>query len=175
MLRKLMLPVVLGICDGVLNTLVLAAGRLTNASQPMTLDFAFRIALVAFFSGAFVFYVARYAELRGQLIGAERQLNMTSSGKLAMGALGRAVQKEAIVAAIAASCAGFCGALVPLIAATLAPQRRWISIIVSLVTLALLATALARAVHGATLRWIAGLVLGGALLAILGIVLRVVD
>lgn len=174
MSQKLMLPVVLGLCDGILTTLVLTAGRLTDAAQPMTLDFALRIALVAFLSGAFVFYVARYAELRGQLIHAERQLNMSAYGKLATGALGRAVRKEATVAAAASSCMGFCGALVPLLAATLVPQYRWTAIIAALVTLAVLGSILARVVHGATFRWIAGLVFGGILLTVLGVFLRVV-
>jgi len=174
MSRKLMLPVVLGLCDGILTTLVLAAGRLTDVAQPMTLGFAIRIALVAFLSGAFVFYVARYADLRYELIHAARQLNMSAYGKLANSALGRAVQKEAITAAVASSGAAFAGALVPLLAAALVPQFQWTSITVSLIALAILAAALARAVRGAVAQWIAGLVLGGVCLTLLGLCLKVV-
>jgi len=174
MSQKFTLPLVLGLCDGILTTLLLAAGRLTNIAEPVTFGFAIRIALVAFLSGAFVFYVARYADLRQQLIHAERQLTMSAYGKLATGALGRAVRKEATIAAAASSGAAFTGALVPLLAAALVPQYRWTSIIVSLTALAILAAALARVVRGAVARWIVGLVLGGVCLTVVGLFLRVV-
>ena len=171
--KQLMLPVVLGLCDGIFTTLLLAAGRLTEIGHPVTVMFAIRIALVAFLSNALVFYVARYSELRGQLIHAERQLNMSSFGKLATGALGRAVRKQATLAAAASSGAGFSGALIPLLVAALLPQYRWISIVAALVALAVLGAALARVVHGAALRWIAGLLAGGIALTVFGTLMRV--
>lgn len=169
-----LLPVVLGLCDGLLTTLVLAAGRLTKAGQPITLSLAFRIAAVTFLSGAFVFFVARYAELRGELRHAERQLTLGSNGHLATGALGRAVRKEAMLAATVSSSAAFLGALIPLLSAALTPNVRWTSVLVTLAALALMGLGVARSVHGKPTSWIAGLVLGGVLMTVLGVLLRVV-
>ena len=158
--KGILLPALLGFCDGILTALVLAANRIMDAVQPMTLSLAFRIAAVALFSGAFVFFVARYAELRGELIRAERQLNLTSHGRLAAGALGLAVRKEAMLAAGASSSTAFCGALVPLLAAALVPNCRWTSIITALVVLASMGIGLSRALHGSPIRWLTGLVIG---------------
>ncbi len=52
-------------------------------------NLAIRVATAALVSGGFVFFVAKYAELRGQLIQAEKELNLTSHGKLATTTLGK--------------------------------------------------------------------------------------
>jgi predicted membrane protein (TIGR00267 family) len=173
--KMFLLPSVLGLCDGTLTTLVLAAGRITNRIQAVTFDLAFRIAAVALFSGVFVFFVARYAELRGELISYERQLNLTAHGQLASGALGSAVRREAILAATISSTAAFCGSLVPLLTAALLPNWRWTAIIAALVTLCVMGVALSHVLHGSTIRWSIGLVIGGVVLAILGAYLKIID
>jgi predicted membrane protein (TIGR00267 family) len=173
--KVIFLPTVLGLSDGILNTLVLAAGRLTNSTDPVTLGLALRIATVAFFSGIFVFFVAKYAQLREELIRAERQLNLTSRGRFASGALGTAVRREAILAATISSIASFCGALVPLLAAALLPNYRGTAIIAALITLSVMGIALSRVLHGSAIRWPIGLVIGGALLTILGAYLRIIE
>jgi hypothetical protein len=58
------LPMVLGFSDGILTALTLAAGRLTRPEEGVSLSFALRIAAGALVSGAFVFFVAHYAESR---------------------------------------------------------------------------------------------------------------
>jgi predicted membrane protein (TIGR00267 family) len=172
--RESLLPVVLGFSDGILTALTLAAGRLTNPEQGVSLGLGLRIAAGALASGAFVFFVARYAELRRELIRAERQLNLTSHGRLAASHLGTAVLREATLSGLISSVAAFCGALVPLAAAALVPGYRWTSIAAALAALALLGVALAHVVHGSVLRWSVGLAVGGAALSIAGMHLKIV-
>jgi predicted membrane protein (TIGR00267 family) len=170
-----LLPLVLGFSDGILTALTLAAGRLTSDEHTMTFSLALRIAVGALVSGAFVFFVARYAELRRELIQAERQLNLTSHGQLAASHLGAAVFREGLLSGLISSVAAFCGALVPLVIAAFLPEYRWVSIIAALVTLALMGVGLARVVHGRVFRWSAGLVAGGGALSIVGAYLKIVS
>jgi predicted membrane protein (TIGR00267 family) len=172
--RERLLPLVLGFSDGILTALTLAAGRLTSREQPVTASLALRIAAGALASGAFVFFVARYSELRRELIRAERQLNLTSHGQLAASRLGAAVFREGLLAGLISSVAAFCGALVPLMVAALLPGYRWASIVAALVTLALLGIGLAHTVHGRMLRWSVGLVAGGVVLSIVGAYLKII-
>jgi predicted membrane protein (TIGR00267 family) len=172
--REHLLPTVLGFSDGILTALTLAAGRLTSSAQPVSFGLALRIAVAALVSGAFVFFVARYAELRGGLIHAERQLNLATHGRLAAGRLGVAVRTEAIEAATISSVAAFCGALVPLLAAAILPHHRWSSVSAALMALVLLGAGLARLLHGSLFRWSVGLACGGILLSFVGAYLKIV-
>ena len=172
--RENLLPLVLGFSDGILTALTLAAGLLTGGGGGVTLSLALRIAAGALVSGAFVFFVARYSELRRELIRAERQLNLISHGRLAASHLGSAALREAALSAALSSVAAFCGALIPLIVAALLPAYRWVSILAALVTLALLGIGLARAVHGHVVSWTVGLVAGGGVLSVIGAYLKIV-
>jgi len=172
--RGLMLPIVLGLADGIMTSLTLTSGLLANSGRPVTFNLALRIAIGAFASGAFVFFVARYSDVRRQLIRAEQQLSLTARGKFAAGKLGNSALRESLVSSAMSSAASFCGALVPLLLAALVPSHRTTSFIASLSMLALLGAGLARLVHGISVRWIAGMILGGTALAILGAYLKIV-
>ena len=163
------LDLVAGLSDGILTALTLGAGHMLPGSAPMGVSLALRVACAAAVSGAFIFFVAHYAERRGELVEAERQLNLTSHGRLATSRLGRAAMREAVVQAAIASGCTFCGALLPLMASALIPQPRWPGALVALLALCLLGYFLARTVYGHILRWMLGLVLGGVVLALLGV------
>lgn len=171
--HRTLLPTVLGLADGILTALTLAAGQLTGPSHKMPLDRGIRIALAALVSSAFVFYVAHYAQLRGELIQAERQLNLTSHGRLASTRLGRSVRIEAFVSAALSSVASFWG-LIPLLTGVVFPRLRWSPVVTSLVSLGLLGIALARVVHGSYWLWSVGLIIGGLILSLVGIRLHIV-
>ena len=166
-------PIVLGLSDGILTALTLAAGRLTNDSQSLGLILGFRVAAAALISSAFVFFVARYSELRGQLIRSERQLNLTAHGQFAASRLGHAVLMESIRAALLSSLSSFVGAVFPLAIAALMPSLHWAAVVAALIVLAGLGAGLARSVHGSWVRWSLGLVVGGVLLTLAGIHLRI--
>lgn len=163
------LDLVAGLSDGILTALTLGAGHMLPGSTPMSVSLALRVACAGAVSGAFVFFVAHYAERRGELVEAERQLNLTSHGRLATSRLGRAaIAEAAIQAAIASGCA-FCGASLPLLVSALIPQPRWLGVLVALMALCLLGYFLARTVYGHTWRWMVGLLLGGVALTLLGV------
>jgi predicted membrane protein (TIGR00267 family) len=172
--RRTLLPTVLGLADGILTALTLAAGQLTGPSHELPISRGIRIAVAALVSSAFVFYVARYAQLRGELVHAERQLNLMSHGRLASTRLGRSVRIEAFVSAVVSSIASFLGALIPLLTGTLFPTFRWGPVVTSLGSLGILGIALARVVHGSSWSWCGGLVMGGVLLSLAGIRLHIV-
>jgi len=172
--NRTLLPVVLGLADGILTALTLAAGQLTGPSHEMPIDRGIRIAVAAFVSSAFVFYVAHYTQLRGELVHAERQLNLMSHGRLASTRLGRSVQMEALVTAVLSSVASFFGALIPLLTGALLPTFRWSPVLASLGSLGVLGIALARVVHGSYWLWCGGLVVGGFVLSLVGVRLHIV-
>ncbi|MGH8428155.1 MAG: hypothetical protein ACRES7_09270 [Gammaproteobacteria bacterium] len=80
MKHRLMLPVALGLSDGILNALTLAAGRLSSPTLPMTAGLAVRISIAAGVAGVFMLFVAAYAQLRGELVHDDEQLNVLSPG-----------------------------------------------------------------------------------------------
>lgn len=162
------LDLVAGLSDGILTALTLGAGHLRPGSEPMEPGLALRVAVAAALSGAFIFFVAHYAEQRGELAEAERQLNLTSHGPLATSNLGRAALYEAMGQSAIASGCTFCGALLPLLLSAWLPRPRWLGAAVALAALCLLGYFLARAVYGHPARWMASLVAGGVALAALG-------
>jgi len=172
--HRLLFPLVLGLTDGILTALTLAAGQLTAPGARMPLSRALEIATAALVSGAFVFYVAHYAQLRRELVHAQRQLNILSRGHLAATRLGGSVLKEAAVTAVASSLASFGGALIPLLSGALLPRLRWGSVAASIVALGLLGVGLAHDVHGKYWRWCSGLVVGGVIVTAVGIRLHIV-
>lgn len=172
--QRQLLPIVLGLSDGVLTALTLASGSLIDAQKHISMNMAVRISVSALASGAFVFFVARYSQLRAELVLAERQLNLTSHGRMASSMLGRAVFREATVSASISSVSSFVGAMIPLLVAALVPSHGWAALVAALITLALLGAGLAKVSQGSPLYWSSTLVAGGVLLSILGAELRIV-
>jgi predicted membrane protein (TIGR00267 family) len=169
-----LLPTVTGLADGILTALTLAAGQLTGPSHEMSMSRGIKIAVAALVSSAFVFYVAHYAQLRGELVRAERELNLMSHGPLASTRLGRSVQIEALLTATLSSAASFLGALIPLLTGALFPTLRWGPVVASLGSLGVLGIALARVIHGSYWLWCGGLVTGGVVLSLVGVQLHIV-
>lgn len=164
-------PLVIGVTDGILTALTLAAGRIVEQSQPLTIGLALRISGAASLSGVFVFFTAEYIRLRGELVRSERQLNLTAGGRLATTRLGRAVLIETITSAVVSSTCNFLGALIPLIAGTIVS---WLAIVVALLFLAILGVGAGRAIHGNPFVWALALVVAGGILTFAGIKFRIV-
>jgi VIT1/CCC1 family predicted Fe2+/Mn2+ transporter len=170
----MLMPVVLGLSDGILTALTLSAGRLVNANESLTFILAARIAIASLASGAFVFFVSNYSRLRGELIHAETQLNLTSHGQFAASRLGRAVLREAVGTTVVSSGSSFIGALIPLVTGAWFQEFRWAAISASLLSLGILGLVLARSVHGRYWVWCIGLVCGGTLVLLIGVKLSIV-
>lgn len=172
--KKLLLPVTMGLTDGILTALTLTASSLTSNKPHVTISIALRVAAVAVFSGAFVCFVTKYAEFRHELIHAERELSLLAHGKLALGHLGRSALREAGLATLFSSTAAFLGALSPLLIATAFPRYPWTAVGAAMIALASLGLALAKILYGNMLRWAFALVIGGGLLTVIGIYLDIV-
>ncbi|MES1938457.1 hypothetical protein [Salinisphaera hydrothermalis] len=172
--RRLMLPVALGLSDGILNALMLAANRLQGDTEPMTLSLSMRIAVATAVASIFMLFVAEYAQLRQELEHADLQLNVLARGRMATSRQGRAVAREAsVVASISGVCA-FVGSGAPLLVASVLGASGLWSLAMAVIGLGLLGALVARAVHGSGLVWTGVMMLGGGAVSVLGIYLHIV-
>jgi predicted membrane protein (TIGR00267 family) len=167
------LDLVAGLCDGILTALILAAGKLLNGGDSVSVGLALRVATAATLTGGFAFFVAHYADLRGELVRAERQLNLMSHGHFVSTRLGRAVLRDAWRGALITSSCSFFGAMLPLMISAMLPKPTWLGVAVAIGTLALLGIFLAKAVYGSPTRWALILAIAGALLSLVGVKLEI--
>ena len=144
-----------------------------HSAHAITIGLSLRVATVAFVTAVFSVFVAEYAHLRAELTEAERQLNLSESGRLATTHLGRAVAREGLEAALLASGASFLGAIIPLLIAAALPRTPWCAFVVAIVGLGVLGGALARSVNGSFLRWVVILAICGCLVAFVGVELKI--
>jgi VIT1/CCC1 family predicted Fe2+/Mn2+ transporter len=171
--RERQLALVMGVSDGILLALTLTAGRLVDG-QTVGLRLAVGVGLGSFVSGAFVFFVARYAELMRDLVRQGHQLNMPPTRQLSRTRLGRSARWDALAQTAVASTSSFLGAVAPLLLATLRPHPPWLAILVPICFLGVLGLFLARVTSQAAVPWVLGLMLGGAAISAIGTYLRLV-
>lgn len=103
----------------------------------------------------------------------DKDPSLTAHGQFAASRLGHAVFVESSRAAVLSSLSSFVGALFPLAIAALLPSFRWAAVVAALIVLAGLGAGLARSVHGSWARWSLGLAVGGVLLILAGMHLRI--
>jgi predicted membrane protein (TIGR00267 family) len=173
--RDRLFPFLLGFIDGLLTALTLCTGKLMQEGADLDFYFALRISFTALITGCFVFFVAKYAELRGQLIQAEKELNLVSSGRLASTALGRKVLYSSMIDAILSGVSGFIGAFFPLIVVLIDPYRPWITFSFSIAILGIFGWILGKTVGRKAALWSIALILGGLIVIFLGMKLHIVS
>lgn len=171
-LRHFLLPLSLGVADGIINALTLASATVIHGTG-LTVVLALRVGAVALVSSVFTVFVAEYGQLRAELARAEHELSFTDSGRLAAGQLGRQVAREAAAASAIASGASFIGALTPLLIGAAIAAYSWSALIVSIAALGALGGALATAVGGRRRRWIITMVVMGIAVAAAGTYLNI--
>jgi VIT1/CCC1 family predicted Fe2+/Mn2+ transporter len=172
--RKHIFALVIGLTDGILTALTLGSSKVISSTEPITIGLALRISSASSLSGVFVFFTAEYVRMRGELVHAERQLNLTSRGHLATTYLGRAVLQETVRGAVLSSVCNFIGALAPLIAGALLPGFSWLAIATALLVLGALGAVAGRYTYGSPILWAVSLICAGALLTLAGLKLRIV-
>lgn len=170
--QQYLLPVSLGIADGILNALTLASASVLHG-RGLSMTLAVRVGAVAAITSVFTVFVAEYAQFRAELVQAEHELSFTESGRLAASSLGRQVIRDAVAAALAATGASFVGASVPLLIGTAAVGYSWSALVVSVLALGGLGAALATAVGGNRPRWVGSLMVMGVIVAVVGVVLDI--
>ena len=167
------LAVVMGLVDGILTAMLLAAQKILGHRTPVDFESALKVAIFALATAGFVFYIGRYAELRSQLVRAAAQLNLRKRGKLATTHLGRMVLGEAVVEALVSGSCSFMSALLPLSLAAAFPSAPWLSVVVSLFLLGSLGLVLGKTVRGSSLKWSVGLITGGSFMMAIGFELHI--
>lgn len=141
---------VIGVTDGILTALTLAAGRIAGDPAPLTISLAVRIAGASSLSAVFVFFTAEDIRRRSELARSQRQLNLTVRGRLATTRLGSSILIETAASALVSSACNFLGSLIPLIAGGI---RSWLAIVVALLFLGLLGVAAGKATQGSPALW----------------------
>lgn len=163
------LDVVAGLVDGILNALILAAGRLVGHGDAPDLDLVVRVAAATGLTTIIVFFLAHYAEMRAELVRAERELNLSTHGQLATSRLGKKALQSAAVAAVIAAACGILGAMVSLLLCMVLPGPPWVGLAAIFLLLGLLGALLAKSFYGSAILWGIAVALCGAVLAVAGI------
>ncbi len=171
--RERIFPLLIGVVDGILTALTLAAGQVLSADSALDLTLALRISTASALSGAFVFFVAEYARRRGELVRVEHQLSLTAHGRLAATRLGKIAFNEAVGGAVVAIVCNFLGALFPLLVGAMLPGLSWLAIVIAIAILGALGASIARAVFGSVIWWTLMLMLAGVLLTLVGVQLHI--
>lgn len=166
---RALLPIALGLADGVLNALTLASASLLGGNAHVTGGLAVRISIAALVTAGFSVFVGSYSEARGDLRRAARQVNIPDEGALVATQLGRTATRRALQEAALASASSMLGALVPLLIAAALPGPGWIAAVVAVCALGALGVGLAWTVLGNRLVWAVALAAGGAAVTAIGL------
>ncbi len=172
--REYEFALVIGLVDGILTALTLAADKIVSSHELINITLALRISAATALVGAFIFFVAEYARLRGELVQAERHLNLMSHGRLATTQLGRVIFHETLRGTLISSFCSFLGALLPLMSGAVLSGPRWLPIFVAIVALVILGVGLAHSVYGSMVRWAVALIIAGIFLTAVGVKLHVI-
>jgi predicted membrane protein (TIGR00267 family) len=165
---------VVGLVDGILTALILAAGKVLTAGESIELSDVVRVAVVASISAAFTFFVAQYSRFRHVLVRAGKHLTLGSRGPLAKTQLGRAVFLESVVGSFASGACSFAGATFPMVFAMVRPGATWLSLGAPIASLALLGGFLGRSANGNALLWAIALISIGIFFVLVGTQLHIV-
>jgi predicted membrane protein (TIGR00267 family) len=168
-----LLPLVLGITDGILNALTLSAGAIVRGGGDITVLLALRVGTAALVTAAFTMFVADYAERRSSLVRASRQLNMTEPGRLAATHLGRQAVKESAIAMAVAAGASLLGAALPLLVGAVLPGPSWIVLVLTIGSLGVLGWILGGLMAAHRARWAIAMLIGGVIVTAIGVLLNI--
>lgn len=172
-LRLPVLPLVLGVTDGMLNALTLAASSILDGGAGISLLLALRVGTAALVTAGFTMFVADYAERRVALARAERQLNMTRPGQLANSRLGRQAVRESLTAMTVAGLSSLAGAAAPLLVGALLTVPPWIVLAATVLSLAALGWVIGGMVQGRRLLWAVSMFVGGVAVTVVGLELHI--
>jgi hypothetical protein len=171
--KDMLLPVSLGLADGILNALTLASASLVGNSAHVTAGLAVRISIAALVTAGFAMFVGAYSEARGTLRHGSHQLSLPPDRGLANTRLGQGAVRYAAEQCGLASASSMAGALLPLLIAAALPGPGWIAALIAITALGVLGVGLANAVLGSKVRWAITLVIGGAVVTAVGVWIKI--
>lgn len=168
-----LLPLVLGITDGMLNALTLSASAILRGQAGITVGLALRVGTAALITAGFTMFVADYSERRASLVRASRELNLTKPGRLAAGHLGRQALRESAVAMVVAATSSLIGAALPLLIGAAVPSASWIVLVLTILALEALGWILGALVSARRVVWAAAMLMGGIVVTVIGLELQI--
>lgn len=171
--REHRLAVVMGLVDGILTAMLLAARKMLGYGAPVDNQMALKVAVSAFATAGFVFYIGRYVDFRSNLVRAEKQLNLRKRGIFATTRLGRMAFLDASREGVISGACSFVSALAPFLLAAVFPTVPWISAVASLFMLGLLGWVLGKTLGGMPFLWSLNLMGAGVLMTLLGFLLNI--
>ncbi|MGW0176345.1 hypothetical protein ACWDUM_21165 [Rhodococcus sp. NPDC003322] len=171
--RVPILPLVLGLTDGLANSLILAGAAILGHGNEVTLGLALRVGAVVFVTAAFSVFVADYAERRQRLLQVGRHLHAGRRPRLAETDLGRRAIRESLRAMTVASLASLVGSSLPLMLGTLLPRSAWIVFALAVGAMTALGAILGVLLDGNVVRWALALGASGIVVSAIGIELRI--
>jgi VIT1/CCC1 family predicted Fe2+/Mn2+ transporter len=172
--RRQAFAAVLGLTDGILNSLTLAAGRLIQPQNGLSLSLMLRVGAASALAGGVVFFTAEVAQRNYELVRAGRQLNLASHGRLATTRLGHFVLMETSGATLTVIGSNFAGAIAPLLVGLTMRAYPWTPIAFAVLLLGVLGILIAHVTYRSRAWWGGGLMVAGAGLSGLGIWLHIV-
>ena len=170
---KNLFPIVLGFTDGIITSLVFTAGLITS-SGTIYLPILLKISIGSSIIGAFSYFIAKYSELRGELIQSAMMINPSSPLHLLKSKQGLIIVGEAVIEAVQALVSGFFGAFITMFPAYEFPGSGLESISIAVVSLGIMGALISRYLYGGAIRWALTFVSMGLITVVIGIYLNIV-
>ncbi|GAA4483091.1 hypothetical protein GCM10023094_34170 [Rhodococcus olei] len=171
--RVPMLPLVLGMTDGLANSLILAGAAIMGQGSTVTFELALRVGAVAFVTAAFSVFVADYAERRQRLVHVSAHLHARRRPRLADTDLGRQARRQSLAAMAVASTASLAASALPLVLGAVIPGSAWVVFALAVGAMTALGAWLGVLVEGNVFRWAVVLGLSGIAVSAIGVELRI--
>ncbi len=170
---KFLFPTSIGLSDGIITALILAAGGILNGGG-IDLFISIKISFGSAFAGTFSYFIAQYAGLNEELHRTAKQLNLKSTNYLLKGKLGNEIFLESLSGSIIAAICGFFGALIPLLSSLVIRNNIIIPLVFSYVSLGILGLFISKTTSGRSSFWIAVMITIGIIVTIAGFYLKLI-
>ncbi|MCY0852141.1 hypothetical protein [Thermoplasma acidophilum] len=171
---RTLFSITLGLSDGIITSLMIAAAALSSLTS-IGMTEALRIGAGSATVGGFSFFIAEYARLRGEVFRMSRQLAMDSPRRLMRSRIGVEITEEALEGTAIAGVSGFLGSMIPLATDALLPDYHILPFSVAIIALAFLGIGLARSISGNYTIWAVGMSAVGIVMSYVGIFLHIVS
>lgn len=169
---KHLFPTILGLTDGIITALIFTSGLISGHSR-IPLQLIIKFSLGSSIISAFSYFIAKYSELREELIDTSIRLDPSSPLHLLKGRQGILIMMEAVTEAGISVASGFFGAFITMFPSFLFPGVGHVSIISAIIILGVLGSLISRSLEGGWVRWSVTFVLIGISASLMGIYLNI--
>lgn len=164
---KYIFPLIFGLTDGIVTSLMIATAILITPQNGSTLLFL-RIATGSASVGAISFFTADYATVKHNYIRISRQINPGQSRTSIGGKLWRSMVSESVLRTLTSTGSGFIGALIPLSLSMIFGRDYFLTLLSSIIILSILGIFLARIQKGNYVFWTCVMAAIGIIMILIG-------